>query len=603
MEAACGLLLQDKALGETLLKEVADKAKTTKALVKSFIGGTTTVTFDVTNQSGRDEFRKVFGSVAPAARTGFANHRAVLNELAKNAELRDGFKITWNNGKLGFEVHPAALAAFGGFSNGSATREIADVINFIYFVTSNIEELTSVDALVAEACNTAATSITRWSSMLAESANCLKKFTRSGKLIGGKVRTTYNPILNNRVVNGVELPVVAINPNGNFAKLLKAEEGDIVGITRTPMPFMTAAILTYSTDVPDAHVWVSPKVWHASNEGDSDGDGITLMHLTRHGVDSKRAAAINESIMGPQGYHFVYGDNLPIYDFSNHDDKWGNKKSTKVWDKAIVSSLTVEEYGAGAALVSTHYKYNVGISYAMCSQLIFAAANKLYQAPDSDEFKALLEATVIAWRLIYEGLGLSGYSPKAKEFFQLLNVLAFDFKNCRAFTSNKPGHKYIMPWTVSDVKAEGYLVKEQNGITELRGYIQESTEFSTAALVNLVRSRAICMTYRKIENKGVDSFSKKDARGELRIGATIVGAFRRLGQGNDPVEVLDTMTEVQENQESGDKSIFTIYNDDNAKFSKFISCPALRTVMSDGVALHAALRVKFQEIADTAFAS
>lgn len=320
------------------------------------------------------------------------------------------------------------------------------------------------------------------------------------------------------------------------------------------------------------------------------------MHLTRHGVDSKRAAAINESIMGPQGYHFVYGDNLPIYDFSNHDDKWGNKKSTKVWDKEIVSSLSVEEYGAGAALVSTHYKYNVGISYAMCSQLVFATVNKFYHKPESEDFKALLEATVIAWRLIYEGLGLSGYSVKAKEFFLLLNVLAFDYKNCRVYRTNKPDAKYIMPWTYEEVKAEGYQVKEVDGLAELRTYIQEGTEFSDAALTKLVRSRAFCMTYRKVENYGEKSFAKKDARRELKAGAIMAGTLRRLGQGNDPVEVIPFEAAAAEEQESGKSSLFEIVNTHLDAYCKALKCPALRTIVSASVKIHIDVRSKLQQM-------
>ena len=82
-----------------------------------------------------------------------------------------------------------------------------------------------------------------------------------------------------------------------------------------------------------------------------------------------------------------------------------------------------------------------------------------------------------------------------------------------------------------------------------------------------------------------------------------MGTFRRLGQGNDPVEVLDTQTEVQENLEGGERSLFRIINDDNATYSRLVSCPALRSILSKGVALHGALRVRFQEIADNAFVS
>ena len=328
------------------------------------------------------------------------------------------------------------------------------------------------------------------------------------------------------------------------------------------------------------------------------------MNLARYGVDYVRGAKLNESLMGPAGYHFVYGSDLPVYEFSSHDDKWGNKKSTTVWTKPVVSTMSVEEYGNGAALVSTHYKYNVGISYAVCSQLVFATANQLYIDSECDNFKHLLEATVVAWRLIYEGLGLSGYSPVAKEFFAALNVAAFSFKDGKLNLSNDPEQKYAMPFLVTEKKAQGFIVKEIDGVGHLLNGMAScgkqlglnvSGNISRGAIMKLIKSRATCMTYRKIENKGEKSFTKKDARRELMVGAILVGCLRRLGQGNDPVEVTEAAA--QERAEVGNRSLFAIFNQSSDKFGSLLACPAMRAVVTQGVALHAAVRGRFEQMA------
>ena len=610
MEAANGILLQDKALGEAILKDLEAKALGAESLVAAFLksGRENLPTFNVSTVEGRANLRAAFGETVPAGRTGFANHRAIINELGKNKALVNGFNIAWNvkDATHSFEVHPRALAAFGGFSNGSATREIAAVVDFLYTITDDVlENLSGRDTVISAACFSVMNKLKYWASNLVQSSNCMKKMTRSGKLVGGKVRTTYSPILNDRRVMDpatgefVTLPVVAINPKGNFAKLLKAKEGEIVGVTRTPMPFMTAAILIFSEDVPDAHVWVSPKVWHAANEGDSDGDGITLMNLARYGVGAARAAKINASLMGPAGYHFVYGNELPVYEFSSHKDKWGNKKSTTVWETPVVSTMSVEEYGAGAALVSTHYKYNVGISYAVCSQLVFAAVNQLYTSAESASYDALVQATVVAWRLIYEGLGLSGYSPAAKEFFNILNVAAFSFETGKVNVSNDPDQQYVMPWAVKEKRAAGFLVKEVDGIEMLlhgEGIgLNGGGNISRAAIFKLLRSRATCMTYRKIETKGDKSFAKKDARRKLLVPAVLIGCLRRLGQGNDPVEVTEAAA--QEREESGNRSLFRIFASKAADFSALIACPPMRAIATQGIALHAAVTARFEQMA------
>lgn len=264
LEAASGILIQDKALGEALMSGLVSKVSSTESLVNSFLTvGGKLPTFNVSTQAGRNGISRHI-----SRGTGFANHRQILKELCK--AFPNGLVIEYatRDGVKGFEVHPRALATFGGFtSNGSATREVAEVIDLVYFISDAIGGESSVDVAIVELCYNTARTLARWAENLVKSKSAMKKFTRSGKLLGGKVRTTYSPLTNN--VNG--LPVVVVNPNGPIARGLGLDRntifGQIVGITRTPMPFMTACFVRLDDACPVGHVLVSPKVWHAANEG------------------------------------------------------------------------------------------------------------------------------------------------------------------------------------------------------------------------------------------------------------------------------------------------------------------------------------------------
>ena len=116
-----------------------------------------------------------------------------------------------------------------------------------------------------------------------ESNKVLKKATRTGALVYGKVRTSFHPILHS--ADGI--PTIVLNRNCPIVRLLGVKDWDsftnyYVGFCRTPTPFLGAGRLIL-TDDPQicgiAHVLVDPIVWHALNEGDSDGDGIAVINL------------------------------------------------------------------------------------------------------------------------------------------------------------------------------------------------------------------------------------------------------------------------------------------------------------------------------------
>lgn len=306
-------------------------------------------------------------------------------------------------------------------------------------------------------------------------------------------------------------------------------------------------------------------------------DGISLLNLTKHGFDLPRALRMNESLMGPRGYDFMYGSELPVYEFSSYEDKWGTKKSLTIWAKPIAHLMSVEAYGSGAIKVSSHYKFNVGTSYAMCSQLVFAAANALYTNAPAEEMDNLVKACVVAWRGVYEGLGLSGYTPDASRFFELLRYTAY---------SHVDGTIKL----VNDELTYGFVKTGKNDtVKELNGFLELQKHFphlSIAVIQRLVKARAISICYRKIENKGVGSIHPKSAMYALIPAAIVSGTLRRLGQGADPVEIVADFEVGMADEESPD-SLFSLFVQRN--LGAKLGNPILGAVASKGALLHSAV--------------
>ena len=568
LEAANGISIQDRELGNDMLDQLKKPMANAQALLNSLKHSDELPTFNVSTIEGRQALAAAIGG-APSKNPGFTNHKQLFIKMLQT--VAGGFRIK-SNSINPVTVHPLAFNAFGGFTSGSATREVAEILDFLYFVTDDsFNAYVGIEGIINAKLTRISRVLKNWATNLVQSAKCMKKITRCGNLLGGKVRTSYDPRLNDVIIDGVTLPVVMMNPAMAQRFVNKAsgtvalKDGDIIGITRTPMPFMTACVLRVESDLPDAHVFVRPKVWHAANEGDSDGDGIAFMNLTQFGFDVARAARMNESLMGPAGYEYVYGANLPVFGFCEYDDKWG-KKSLNLWGDAFLvknldgemvakSPITVIKpgaYGMNAAKVAEHYLYNVGASYGVCSALAFQAANAMQVDAKTDADRKIQEslvgACVIAWRLVYEGCGLSGYSKKNKAFFELLNIAKMDPLNTKPVVAVLPKGSDATYMSVYKAKKAGIL--DQCVVESTTKHLNKTLsaavgcgELSHDALIRLIFGTSAYTAYRSMEKKGIEGNNLfrvpgyKDAK--VIKSATLFGCLRRLGQGNDPVDVAE----------------------------------------------------------------
>jgi hypothetical protein len=531
-ESANAVYLQSPKLGETLLQEVNKKTDAYVALATSFANMQEPNL--VVNLQDAESYESFLGQIDDL--TVGTNHKELLSAL--EGVFPSGVKFAV--GVSNFTVHFGAVRTFGSFNplNGGASREAAQVINFLVDVLDNGAE--NALSLIVNAARAFAKIL----DTAVSSKNVLKKPTRSGRLVYGKVRTSTHPILHTN--DGI--PTVVVNANCPIVGMLRAKEGDFVGFARTPMPFLGAGrlVLTNDSSICDvAHVLVDPFVWHSLCEGDSDGDGIALLNLSKGAlkISKEEALEINASKMGIGGYRYLYGANVPFADFMSVSDKHSKKNpAAKV---AMVSSsiknpdsanqeliaLTPAVLGDFASRVANHYKSAVGVGYGICSKLVFNAADVAANG-ESAQLDTLVDACLVAWRQLYEGLGLSGYSREASKVYGILNAASADTKLFQVAKVGPDAYDVIF-------KDDTWKSTRDNCVdgAQVLAACFPDINVSTATFKAIIMARTVTRVVAKLEGFGKAPTKWWD---EI-VPATIkYGTLRRISQGDDRVsELLD----------------------------------------------------------------
>ncbi len=546
LESASAVYLQSKKIGEALLNQVTAQTKVFDTLAKRFANSSTLM-----EEVCLDDDASYYSFMDRVS--------AIDTKSITQAELFTSLDRAFPNGVRfiagvsNLELSFAVARRFGQFNplNGSAARENAQICNFLVDVMDN-DALNSKMLIV-----NAARAFNKIVNIAVNSKNVLKKPTRSGRLVYGKVRTGLHPLLN--TVDGI--PSVVLNANCPMVKLLNVQEGSFVGFARTPMPFLGAGRLVLTTDaaVCDvAHVLLDPLVWASLNEGDCDGDGIALINLSLGAtkISVVEAKEINDSLMGIAGYRHLYGANVPFADFMSVKDKYGKKDpaakvamlaaSIKNPDSANGEdiSLTPAVLGDFASRVANHYKANVGVGYGICSKLIFQAADVAAKG-DSAELATVTEACLVAWRLLYEGLGLSGYSREAYNAFDIINKASVDTKAlqvARIGDSIETVFEDSTVWTTRDL-----CVNAAEILSQAAPFNQLNLDIKVFEL--LISARTVTRTVAKLEG-----FGKAPSTWWTQVIPSTIkyGTLRRISQGDDRVAELYDVVEEAEMLSEGD---------------------------------------------------
>jgi len=537
LESASAIYLQSERLGNHLFAECNKKADKFVALANRF-SAMDVNDMEVIDLEDDGSYNAFIVSLPKTPEGKRLTQRQILAAIAVKYPSGVEFLV----GDSSFPLNLGLVASFGSYNglNGSASRETAEVMNFLLDVIYNYADnrkklLSSAKRAFAKIVNTAVAS-----------KNVLKKPTRAGKLIYGKVRTSFHPMLHSE--DGI--PTIILNINCPMVEMLGIPtDGSIVnyyvGFARTPMPFLggSRVRLTADRNICDvAHVLVDPYVWHQLNEGDSDGDGIACLNLSALSFTLDEVRELNSSIMGIAGYEHLYGENVPYADFVSPKDKAGKKSfhstiklmSTQIKDPDSDKNVDIiREFVADfAARVANHYKSAVGTSYGICSKLVFQAAD---WAADKDEnITNVLTATLIAWRAMYEGLGLSGYSAKAARVFKFINLATTDLE-CQNVLYSDTAKSHASIWD-KEFKAEFPDAKEVSGAVEL-SKLDAFEDFNVPVEVFefILDSRAKTKVAVRLEGFGNPLTKFHYGIPNLVEGATKYGVLRRISQGDDRV--------------------------------------------------------------------
>ncbi len=398
--------------------------------------------------------------------------------------------------------------------------------------------------------------------------------------------------------------------------------GEFVAAFRIPMFMGLGAKLVVTEKVGRSHMFLLPYLWSMANEGDTDGDGVSVLNLSIRGLGAKDVNEMNDSWVGLKGYKIVYGDdvsNWPYAEFSEKPKKkwlkWDNAADKAKYCKPYVSTISKYSYTdedgkehigyfESGELVQKHYVAAVGIAYGIASALTFKLANILYSNKPEDlvNVKALKLAVVIAWRALYEGLGLAGYSAAATKWFAILGAS----KMTGTFVYKDGEYMYPSDQRVTKedkvidaVKTLLYLGEEEedgNGLSKF--WVGKTKEDGSNSYYNLMyRAMSFILEAERTRTffTGMEKGSRvtKLIKTETELlESYIYGGLRRMGQGADPagVAMRESKLEMMESGGMDDEdhisplSLFAAL--DKSKASETMHNPWLKEMLDNGVYIH-----------------
>lgn len=673
-EMLCGIGAQSRKLAEVLWEE----AKPYQTAVKGLINMATktkaineTNAVCLTNAEQRNAIIKAIGSL-----DGLSD-AAVLQKYKKL--YPNGVYFTSSGSKtvgamlyLDFDVIRTTMV----WISGSADQISQEIVSFLRKVPT--PPSSGYDTYYHTKISGLSKSLAGWIAKAFESKGILKRAARSSKcLINLKVRTCYYKLLQPDVDG---LPKVAAHPGCDSISLLAKDssgayykkylqhvkvavdegdtdgdgfdascylpnqfcrvvsvktednirkicffnpyllQGEFVAAFRIPMFMALGAKLVLSQSVGKSHLFVLPYFWSMANEGDTDGDGVSMLNLGARGLTLSDVIEMNNSWLGLLGYKFSYGKKAhqwPYAEFSETPKKkllkWDNEFDHKKYCKPYVTCIPkFSVYTDGGLLkemgffesgqeVQKHYRGPVGIGYGIASVLTFQLANAMYNPVQTNEYafylSALKLAVVVVWRRIYEGLGLAGYSPEASRWFKILAAS----KISKTFVEKDgqyyyPGHRATNPKDVAQdaIVPLLYLGQEQkpgNGLSNFwlneDGTTNEIGYKLMYKAMSLICEAEAIRTFYSGTEKG-SNVVKAMQDPKIAEDAIIFGSLRRMGQGADPAGIqnmdIDGTDPFEAEDEVTPQSLFVLASVN--KSYETLHNPYLADLLQSGTEIH-----------------
>ena len=420
-----------------------------------------------------------------------------------------------------------SLATFIG---GSASEGISlEAVSLLRYILGGHYE-SGHDGTVYSKLKLVKMSINGWVSKGLDSAGIIKKLSRGAGAYGMKIRTWSHPLLNHRAG---DLPKVMLNPNDDIVRQAKITDGTLVAFFRVPMTMIGIGEAVLSTDICEGHMGALGFVWAALNEGDSDGDGVALVNVSKLGLTREEALKINNGIMSFRGYTVAYGDksNWPCAEFVSHKDKWG-KKALRGGFKVINTTTAARTY-AVAKSVNAHYWSAVPMSYNMAvvatHKMTILAALAASDSAYRNKYARAQVCCAIAWRLLYEGAGLSGYKPENKLIMDILwgasthpAFVVWNKDNGLVRRIYKSGALELVNGEVTIDPVEELVV--------LLGLDKAMPmDIAKSAVNELINIRSIPVKWMMVEGGNIPKGSPEEYAYTI-----LYGCLRRMSQGYDP---------------------------------------------------------------------
>jgi hypothetical protein len=480
-------------------------------------------------------------------------------------------------------IHFGLLIKYGGISNAGTTLTgvVGNIVDLLRRLLIN--ELTpEAENLYASICALIRLDTVKWiGQMQGQLKGESKVVARLGKTAnvwtGLKIKTSHLPELEH--IDG--LPVYIFHPECVSTSKLRLKQGDYLAVGRNPMGSLSFGIAIIDRSIGHVgHVMCSPEVWAMANQGDSDGDVASLLNISKlvtsrtYNSESKRLdityfqTTKAQLHLWNQSVLMMGGSDDSFSSFVSGKSKWTSKlidvdKPLKGYIphplSPVLSILPALSYLSIGKKVSEHYTFNVGNGYGIYSVLCFWCANmtsairkhileewseydstkiedvlKLHQLIlENEAINHVQKALMVACRVIYEDLGLGGYTPFRASVFEVIGACnnSEQYNHMIAKVYLPIGPKYVSMRELP-LYMENFKYEEVVGRRLLASMLFNNTSPDSIEVVKvLLEANQLRLTFSAIEkgNRQVP-FTPWGLNTEER--ACIYGALRRLGKGN-----------------------------------------------------------------------